>query len=75
MFILDDMGKAPFKGFMFIVREVANAAQQEIAKERATVMADLSRLHLQLENGEINEDEFDDREQELLDRLEEIEEL
>ena len=75
MFILDDMGKAPFKGFMFIVREVANAAQQELAKERATVMADLSRLHLQLENGEVSEDQFDEREQELLDRLEEIDQM
>lgn len=72
MFILDDMAKAPFKGFMFIVREVANATQQEIARQRSDVMAELSQLHLQLENGEVDEDEFDDREQELLDRLEEI---
>jgi len=75
MFILDDMAKAPFKGFMFIVREVANAAQQEVAKERATVMSELSKLHLQLENDELTEDEFDDQEQTLLDRLEEIDQL
>ena len=72
MFILDDMAKAPFKGFMFIVREVANATQQEIARQRSDVMAKLSQLHLQLENGDVDEDEFDDREKELLDRLEEI---
>ena len=75
MFILDDLAKAPFKGFMFIVREVANAARQELAQQRADVMAELSQLHLRLENGELSDDEFDEREQELLDRLEEIDRL
>ncbi len=72
MFIFDDLAKSPFKGFMFIVREVANAAQQEIAQQRADLMAQLSSLHLQLENGEIDEDDFDELEQQLLDRLEEL---
>lgn len=69
MFILDDLGKAPFKGFMFIVREVANAAQQERTQRRADLMSELSELHLKLENGDLDEDEFDDLEQVLLDQL------
>ena len=72
MFVFDDIAKAPFKGFMFIVREVANAAQQERAQRRADVMTELSSLHLKLENGEIEEDEFDELEQGLLDLLEEL---
>lgn len=75
MFILDDMAKAPLKGFMFIVREISNAAQQEIAKERTSLMAELSRLHLQLEQSEITEEQFEARELELLDRLEQIDQL
>lgn len=72
MFIIDDLAKSPFTGFMFIVREVANAAQQELAQQRVDVMAELSSLHLKLENGEISEDEFDDMEQKLLDQLEQL---
>lgn len=72
MFVFDDIAKAPFKGFMFIVREVANAAQQERAQRRADVMTELSSLHLKLENEEIDEDEFDELEQALLDQLEEL---
>lgn len=72
MFIIDDLAKSPFTGFMFIVREVANAAQQELAQQRVDVMAELSSLHLKLENGEISEDEFDDMEQTLLDQLEQL---
>lgn len=72
MFVFDDLAKAPFKGFMFIVREVANAADQELAQRRVDLMSELSELHLKLEKGEIDEDQFDQREQELLDQLEEM---
>jgi hypothetical protein len=72
MFIIDDLAKSPFSGFMFIVREVANAAQQELAQQRVDVMSELTSLHLRLENDEISEEDFDALEQELLERLEEL---
>jgi uncharacterized membrane protein len=70
MFYLDDLVMSPFKGFLFIAKEVAKAVEQEKENERANRMAELSALHAKLEAGEITEDEFDDREAELLDLLE-----
>ncbi len=60
---------SPFKGLLFIAKEVANAVKQQQEQDRANTMAELSALHMQLENGEITDDEFDEREAELLDRL------
>ena len=72
MFILDDILKFPFTGFMFIVKEVANAAQQELAQQRTDVMSELTALHRKLESGEISEEEFDEQEERLLDLLEQM---
>jgi uncharacterized membrane protein len=69
MFIIDDILMSPFKGLMFIAKEVAKAAEQQAESDRANAMAQLSALHLQLEQGEITEEEFDEREAELLDIL------
>ncbi len=70
MFYLDDLVMSPFKGFLFIAKEVAKAVEQEKEKERTNNMAELSSLHARLEAGEITEEEFDEREAELLDLLE-----
>jgi hypothetical protein len=70
MFYLDDLVMSPFKGFLFIAKEVAKAVEKEKENQRASSMAQLSALHAQLEAGEISEDEFDEREAELLDLLE-----
>ncbi len=69
MFYLDDLVMSPFKGFLFIAKEVAKAVEKEKENERANNMAELSALHAKLEAGEITEEEFDDRESELLDLL------
>ena len=69
MFYLDDLVMSPFKGFLFIAKEVAKAVEQEKEKERTNNMAELSALHARLEAGEITEEEFDERESELLDLL------
>jgi uncharacterized membrane protein len=70
MFYIDDLLMSPFKGFLFIAKEVAKAVDQEKEDQRANNMAQLSALHAMLEAGEITEDEFDEREAELLDLLE-----
>jgi ribosome recycling factor len=73
MFYLDDLVMSPFKGFLFIAKEVAKAVEQEKENVRANNMAELSALHARLEAGEITEDEFDQREAELLDLLDDQE--
>jgi hypothetical protein len=49
-----------------------NAAQEEIANEGEAATAELSELYMMLETGRITEAEFDTREKEILDRIDEI---
>jgi Gas vesicle protein G len=60
---------APARGSAWAIRQVLREAER-IYYDPATVRAELSRLEEQLEAGEITEEEFDRREDELLDRLE-----
>lgn len=60
---------APVRGSAWAVRQVLREAER-IYYDPATVRAELARLEEQLEAGEITEEEFDQREDELLDRLE-----
>jgi len=72
MFLIDDIFLAPFKGIKFIAESVYNAAQDEIANRRTSLRNELNDLYMQLEVGEITDEEFDDREEEILDRLDEL---
>jgi hypothetical protein len=74
MLILDDILLFPVRSILWIFREIHNAAQQEIATEAEAITAELSELYMMLETGRITEDEFDAKESELLDRLDEIQE-
>lgn len=60
---------APVRGSAWVMRQVLSEAER-IYYDPATVRAELARLEDQLEAGEIDEEEFDRREDELLDRLE-----
>ncbi|GGS95699.1 gas vesicle protein GvpG [Streptomyces cinerochromogenes] len=60
---------APVRGSAWAIRQVLREAER-IYYDPATVRAELARLEEQLEGGEITEEEFDQREDELLDRLE-----
>lgn len=70
MFFIDDVVLSPFKGFLFIAKEVAKAVDQAREADRTNAMRELSELHHKLEAGEITDEEFDTRESELLDLLE-----
>lgn len=60
---------APVRGSAWVMRQVLNEAER-IYYDPATVRKELARLEEQLEAGEIDEEEFDRREDELLERLE-----
>ncbi|MCF2127184.1 gas vesicle protein GvpG [Strepomyces sp. STD 3.1] len=60
---------APVRGSAWAIRQVMNEAER-IYYDPATIRAELGRLEEQLEAGEITEEEFDQQEDELLDRLE-----
>jgi hypothetical protein len=62
---------APVRGVVWVVERVLEAAEDEFY-DPAPVQRELAELERQLLAGEIDEETFDRREDELLDRLEEI---
>ena len=73
MFLIDDILLFPAKGVYYIGKHVHKAAEEEFLDEEG-VTAELSELYMMLETGKITEEEFNKRESELLNRLEQIEE-
>lgn len=74
MFLVDDVLLFPLSGSLWIFNEIYQAAQKELLGQADAVMAQLQQLYTLLERNEITEQEFEARETELLDRLEELEE-
>jgi Ran GTPase-activating protein (RanGAP) involved in mRNA processing and transport len=73
VFLADDVLLFPFKGILAIFREVHKAALEEIAGEAEALRAELARVYQMLEQGVIDEADFDAAEQRILDRLDAIE--
>lgn len=69
MLLVDDLLAAPMKGILWVFKEIHKAATEEQRARREQIMADLSALYVALEQGEITDDVFDEREQALLDEL------
>ena len=74
MLIIDDILLSPINGILWIFRELYNTVQQELVNEGEAITNELSELYMMLETEKISEAEFDVREKELLDRLDEIQE-
>lgn len=72
MLLIDDLICAPGKFVLWILRQVKEAAEKELEQESEQIALELTELHRRLESGMIREEEFDTRERELLDRLEEL---
>ena len=73
MFLIDDLLAAPFKGVMWILKEVVAAAEEEQAAESDRIKDRLREMYMLLETGQMTEAEFEAEESELLDRLDELE--
>jgi len=58
---------------MYLAKQIHKTAEEEFLNEE-NVSAELSELYMMVETGKITEEEFNNRESELLNRLEEIEE-
>jgi hypothetical protein len=72
MFILDTLLLSPIYATVWAARQIHNTIQQEREAEPAQITAELSELYMRLEAGQISEPEFDAREKELLDRLDQL---
>ena len=73
MFLIDDLLLAPFKGVIFIAEKINEVIEKETSDEGA-IKERLMALQLKFETDEINEEEYDEREDELLKLLENIRE-
>jgi hypothetical protein len=71
MFIIDDILLAPLKGILFIGEKINEVIEKETSDEGA-IKEKLMALQLKFEMDEINEEEYDKREDELLKLLENI---
>jgi len=74
MLIVDDLLLSPFKGLYWIGKEIHKAVLTEQASQREAITVALSELYMELETGRIDETEFDAREAELLDALDQLQE-
>ena len=69
MFILDDLlFKLPAKGFIGIFKKSADMAEAELDEE-PKIMEKLMQLEFLYETDQITEEEFQEREAELMERL------
>ena len=75
MIIIDDILMSPIKGFMWICQEIKNAAEASLLDRAEAITHELSELYMMLETGQISETEFDERESELLDELDELQDI
>ena len=71
MFLLDSILLAPLKGVMWMGEKLGDMAQKELS-DKGRIKEELMALQLRFELDEINEEEYDKRETELLDRLDAI---
>lgn len=74
MFILDDLlFKLPAKGFMGIFKRIAEMAEEEL-NDASKVREELLQLEFLFETDQITEEEYQEKEAELMERLTVLEE-
>ena len=73
MFLIDDILLAPFKGIIFLAEKINEVVEKETSDEGA-VKERLMELQLKFEMDEITEEEYDQKEDELLTLLDNIRE-
>lgn len=72
MLLIDDIIAAPFRGLLFVFKEINKAVQKEREAEEKRLMAELSALHQHLESGTLSEAEFEAQEAKLLQKLDDL---
>lgn len=73
MLLVDDILFFPVRSIIWIFREIDKTAREELANESESIGDQLRNLYMQLETSRISEQQFEDQEKLLLDRLDEIE--
>lgn len=73
MFLFDDLFLAPLKGIVFVAEKISEVVDKEMSDE-GSIKEKLMALQLMFEMDEMDEEEYDKREDELLKILENIRE-
>lgn len=73
MFLIDDLLLAPLKGVIFLAEKINEVIDKEMSDE-GSVKEQLMALQMKFELDEIDEEEYDKREDELLKILSNIRE-
>jgi Gas vesicle protein G len=71
VFLIDSILLAPLKGVVWMGQKLNDMAQEEVCDE-GRIKEELMRLQLQFELDEISAEEYDRKEEELLDRLDAV---
>jgi len=74
MLLVDDLVLSPYRGLLWVFKEIHDVALEELEGEAERIREQLTELYMLLETGEITDEEFDEREALLLDRLDQLEE-
>ena len=72
MFLIDDIILAPINGIQFVLRTLAKVAEEQYTDD-APLKERLLELQVQLESGDISEEQYTAEETEIFRRLREIE--
>ncbi|OHB78563.1 MAG: gas vesicle protein GvpG [Planctomycetes bacterium RBG_16_55_9] len=71
MFLIDSLLLAPLKGVVWLGEKLNEIAEKE-QNDTGCIKEELMALQLKLDMDEITEQEYDEKEKELLDRLDAI---
>jgi len=71
MFLIDDILLAPLKGVVWLGEKLNEVVDKEL-NDTGRIKEELMQLQLQFELDEITEHEYNEKEKELLDRLDAI---
>jgi len=74
MLLVDDILFSPVKGINWIFKKIHELAEEELSGEADRIRDNLTELYMQLETGEITEEEFEQQETVLLDKLDALDE-
>jgi hypothetical protein len=74
MLLVDDLVLSPYRGLLWVFKEIHDVALEELEGEAERIREQLTDLYMLLETGELTDEEFDEREAALLDRLDALEE-
>jgi hypothetical protein len=74
MFLIDSILLAPLKGVVWLGEKLSEIAEKELS-DTGRIKEELMALQLRFELDEITEQEYNEKEKELLDRLDAITEL